>query len=279
MTRFRTLLLAVLFLSGCTMLQDAMRTQPAPTVRLAGVILEDISLTQATLNFDLAVTNNYSVPLPVANVAYSVASGGQPFLTGSADLQTTIAVGETKTLRLPAKFTYLQIVTAVKNIRPGAVMPYDAKLDVSVDVPIAGRVAVPLAKSGQIPIPNVPSIDITAIRWQELSLTRATAVLDLKVGNTSQFDMTLSQLGGALSLAGISVGDIAAKSGPALKPGQEGSVQIPITISPENLGISVIRMLSGSGSDYKLAGSLNIGTPFGAMQIPYDRSGKVSFSH
>jgi LEA14-like dessication related protein len=217
--------------------------------------------------------------LPVANVAYSMASSGQPFVSGTADLQTTIAVGQTKTLRLPATLTYAQVLATVKNIKLGAVMPYDAKLDVSIDVPVAGRISVPLSKSGQIPIPNLPSIDVSAVHWQELSLSKATAVLDLKLGNTSQFDMTITQVAGGLTLSGTEVGQIASGTGPALKAGQEGSLQIPISISPENLGLSAFRMLSGSGSDYRLTGNLNIGTPFGAMQIPFDRTGKVSFSH
>src|SRR5436305_7352612 len=76
--------------SGCQMLQSALSQAQKPSARVVGVALSDISVQSATLQFNVEIENPYDVPLPLANVRYSLASGDKPLLTGAANLQGTI---------------------------------------------------------------------------------------------------------------------------------------------------------------------------------------------
>ena len=132
---------------GCGMMEK-------PSARIAGVKIEDVSVTDATMLFDVNVSNPYSVPLPLSNIDYALASRGQQFLTGKADVQGTVPARGSKSLGVPIKINYLKLIRAVKGARPGAKIPYKADLGLSVDAPVAGPLRVPMSKDGELALPS-----------------------------------------------------------------------------------------------------------------------------
>lgn len=150
--------LAVALGGGCQTLSDALAVRK-PTASLKGVSFDKIGLESATLLFDVEVQNHYSVPLPLVNMDYSLRSAAQPLLSGQADLATTIPAQSSKTVSLPATVSYLDLWNAFKGIKPGVEIPYRADLGLSVDAPVLGRVALPLAREGRLAVPAIPKLD------------------------------------------------------------------------------------------------------------------------
>lgn len=150
--RFAAVIIAALLLTG------AAGCSSKPSASITGMKVQDINLTDATMLFDVKVDNPYLMPLPLGNLDYALASQGQQFLTGDADVQGTIPAGASKTLPIPIKINYLKLASAVKGARPGAVIPYKADMNLSVDVPIMGAVRVPMSQEGQLSIPSAPGI-------------------------------------------------------------------------------------------------------------------------
>jgi len=120
--------------------------------------VQGISLTEATMLFDVKVDNPYMLPLPLSNLDYALASRGQQFLTGNADVQGTIPAQASKTLPIPIKINYLNLIGAVKGARPGKVIPYTASLGLSVKAPLMGPLRVPMSKKGELSIPSAPGL-------------------------------------------------------------------------------------------------------------------------
>ncbi|MCP4374917.1 MAG: hypothetical protein GY794_01855 [bacterium] len=129
-----------------------------PSASITGMKVQGISLTDATMLFDVKVDNPYMLPLPLSNLDYALASQGQQFLTGNADVQGTIPAKASKTLLIPIKINYLKLISAVKGAKPGAVIPYTAALGLSVKAPIMGPLRVPMSKEGQLTIPSTSSL-------------------------------------------------------------------------------------------------------------------------
>lgn len=152
------LLVAALF-SSCETVQKTLRLQ-RPSARLTGLKFADVKLDSATLLFDVEVDNPYPVALPLTNLDYDLSSGAQPFLTGRADVQTTVPAKSKATVSLPAAINYLGIFEALKGIRPGAKIPYKANLGLSVNAPAAGLIRLPLKKEGELVLPTVSGTDI-----------------------------------------------------------------------------------------------------------------------
>ena len=104
---------ALLPAAGCSLLQK-------PTAQITGARLGQAGLTEATMVFDVKVDNPYTVALPLANVDYALASEGQRFLAGEADVAGEIPANSSKVLNVPVRISYLELINAVKGARPGA---------------------------------------------------------------------------------------------------------------------------------------------------------------
>ena len=152
------MLVAVIF-AGCETMQNALNFSK-PAAQMTGLKFENVKLDSATLLFDIEVDNPYPVALPLMNLDYDISTGANSFLTGGAQLQTTIPAKSKKTVSLPAKINYLDMLRALKGIRPGSKIPYKADLGLSVDTPYLGLIKLPLAKEGELILPAVSDINM-----------------------------------------------------------------------------------------------------------------------
>ena len=261
-------LFAVAALPGCQEVESLLGTS-RPSARLAGVRLEEVSLQSATLLFDIEVENPYAVPLPLANLDYSLASKGQQFLGGESALQGTIPAGGRKTVSLPARLTFSNLLAVLKDVRPGAVVPCSAELGLSVDAPALGMLRLPLRKEGELPVPAAPKIESVDVSWGRLSLDEASGVVKLGLTNRNQFPVDLSRLAYSLFLGDTEIATSALSQPTSFAAdGGRGMLEIPVTLVPKNLGAAAWRLLSGGGGGYELKGTMDVGTPFGPMSLP-----------
>lgn len=271
------LTVAAMSIGGCDAVKSALATSPKPSASIAGVHMADLSLQKVDLLFDVDVTNPYSVPLPLTNLNYSLASGASEFLTGKADVAGSVPAGGSRRLTVPATVTFVTLMNAIGGVKPGSVVPYDAKLDLSVDAPVIGALNVPMRKSGQVPVPAVPKVELTSMQWKNLTLSEASAVMKLKVENTNDFNLDLNKLAYALQLGGQSIAAGGVDKSVSLAKGQAREIEIPVSFSPSNLGLAAFNMLRGKGADYAIGGDMTVGTPFGPLNMPYQRSGQTTF--
>jgi LEA14-like dessication related protein len=250
-----------------------------PSARIQGVRLQDITLQDLTLLVDIEVTNPASVPLPLLDAAYELSSQGISFLSGKAALQGTVPAGGSKVETLPLRLTYAAVLNVLSGVRPGAIVPLSARLTLSVDAPVLGRLELPLERDAELPVPAVPDVRLERIEWSELSLQRATAVLHLGLTNRNSFPVELRELDYTLRLDGTQIVTSQARPGADFAAGVKGQVRIPVSFSPVALGAGVYRLLTGSAARYNLSGTLQLGSRFGSMQLPLDASGNVPLVH
>jgi LEA14-like dessication related protein len=276
LSRLLTVLTIALFALGCESIQQVLESGPRPDARITKASLRDLSLDEATLLFDVELTNPYSAPLPLSNVEYSLATGGKRFLSGESPMQGTIPANGARTVQLPARIPFRELLNVAKNIRPGEVIDYDADLRLSVDAPQVGMLSLPLEKKGELPVPAVPRVELRSVEWENLSAQNAQAVLKLRVENTNRFPLDLSRLAYRLNLAGKHVAESSLGQSASFKAGETRTLEIPVSISPAQLGLAGLNVLRGGSADYTLGGEMNVGTPFGPLTLPFERSGKTS---
>ena len=149
-------------LSGCETIQGAL-SQNRPTARLMDLKFEDATLDSAKLLFDVEVENHYPVALPLTNFDYGLSTGSEQFLSGSADSQTTVAAKSKEMVSLPVTVNYMEMLKALKGIRPGSKIPYNAELGLSVDAPALGLIRLPLQKKGELLLPSVSGSTISDV--------------------------------------------------------------------------------------------------------------------
>jgi LEA14-like dessication related protein len=152
-----------IWMSGCETIQQVLDTKK-PTASLTGLGFDDVSLESATLIFNVEIDNPYPVALPLTNMDYGLSTGGSPFLSGSAAVAGTVPAESKKIVSLPAKINYMDMLKALKGVRPGTKIPYKADIGLSVDTPALGVLKLPLKKEGELDLPRLSEID-TADIW------------------------------------------------------------------------------------------------------------------
>ena len=263
------LLTSVAATGGCSLFAK-------PDATITRLRLQDIALDSVTLLFDVDVKNPYALPLPLLNLDYGLASGDAKFLTGAADLQTTIPALSTRTVQLPAKIKYLDLLKALKGVKPGQILPFKADLGLSVDIPGGKALRLPLTKEGELPIPAAPDVRVTDIKWDTLTLDHAGGTIRLVMKNNNEFPIELSKLAYGLKLAGVQVADSSLAKALALQPGATGELAIPLSLSPKKLGSAAFGVLTGKGANYDLGGSVDLKTPFGPMKLTMTGKGAAT---
>ncbi len=257
---------------------ESIRAMARPTARITHVRPRDLSLAWAMLDFDVEVANPYGVPLPLADLDYRLASAGKAFASGHAPISGSVPARGSKVVTVPVRVVFADLLAAIQSIQPGAVVPYQAELGLSVNAPVVGPLRLDLAKSGEVPIPAVPEVSLDRVAWDDLSLDRAGGTMHLRVKNTNSFPVDLTKLRYELALGGTQVALSSVEQQTRFDPGSESTIQLPISISPRKLGIAVFNLLTGNGSGYALEGDLDLDTPFGAIRVPYEKRGQTTFS-
>jgi len=279
-----TLLIACLITStGCETIQSVLNeaTFTKPTASITDVRLLDLGLESTTLAFDVKVSNPYAIALPLLTTDYSLVGGEEktPFLSGKAEPGGSIPAKGSTVITLPAEIRYDSLLSILSGVKPGSVLDYSASLGLSIETPGDGSIRLPVSHTGQLPIPTVPDVELTSFKWGELSLNKASAVFDLKIGNRNEFPVDLSKLNYDLSLSGISIADASMNQATSFGAGSSENLEIPLSFSPLNLGLAVFNMLKGDGADYNITGEMDFQTPFGPMNLPFNGKGQTDFDH
>lgn len=269
----------LLALPSCEVLQELTKNLSKPTASIAGVRLDDLDLESLSLLFDVDVENPYAVELPVVGLSYDIRSGGQGVLQGALQNAGAIPAGASKRLEVPARIQFKDLLSVLSGVRPGQVIPYTADLGLDLDLPGDQDLNIPLGTSGELPIPAVPEVELLGVRWTTLTLNRAEAQLDLSILNPNEFGLDLNQLEYALSLGGKKVAKAGVAPGAALGAGGSDQLSVPISFAPIDLGVAVFNLLKGSEAGYSLDGLLDVGTPYGDLDMPYARAGKTALFH
>lgn len=278
---FRSAVLALLsfspiaFLGGCKSLDDALTAAPRPTARIIGAELRHVSLQNADLLFTVEVSNPYAMGLPLLDLSYTIGSNGSKLLEGSVKPTGTVPARGISVLQLPARLMFASVLETLQSVRPGSVVPYRADIALGVDAPVIGRLSLPLSRSGELPVPAVPEVELVAFNIGSLSLDSVEAVARLRVKNTNQFQVDLARFGASLALGGQQIGRTNLANAARVAPGQSATLDVPLAFSPRALGSGVYNLLTGSQANYALSGSIEAGTRFGPISLPYEKTGTV----
>lgn len=273
-----TLIMPLMSLTGCDTVQRILEQTPKPGARLTAMDIESIALTEAILDLEVEITNPYDIDLPLVDLAYGLQSGGLSIARGDVELQGSVPANGSRRINLPLQIMLPDLVERLGDVRPGAVIDYNASLDLAVDAPAIGRQVLPVSRSGQLPIPNVPEVSVSDVAWGRLGLDVAEAVVAIELTNTNDFPIDLSMLDYALSLAGTDVANTSIRPAGSITPGRTRTLEIPISVRPIDLGLAFYNMIRGEDAAYDFSGVLEAGTPFGPISLPLDASGRTPFS-
>lgn len=226
------------------------------------------------INFNISL-----IRYALIQLSYALATEGTPFLSGQlADKPGSIPALGSTVVQVPVRINFQKAMQMVSSIQPGKSVPYQADLTISVDALGLGNVDIPLRQSGQIPIPDLPKIEVSDVAWQEISMSKARAEVKLKMTNPNDFALALQQMNYRFSLGGNEIANSQLQVAQSLASNEESELIIPLEFAPMSLGMGVLNLIKGSGASYELNGDLKVGTDFGPMEFPLAKTGEVNFN-
>ncbi|CAL1365786.1 unnamed protein product [Linum trigynum] len=244
-----------------------------PTADVTAIHLPCINLDKADIVVDVLIKNPNPVPIPLIDINYLIESDGRKLVSGLIPDAGTIHAHGEETVKIPLTLIYDDIKSTYNDIEPGSIIPYRIKVDLLVDVPVFGRLTLPLEKTGEIPVPYKPDVDLDKIKFESFSFEETVAVLHVKIENLNDFDLGLNSLDCEIWLSDVSIG--CAELGKSATIAKKGIsyVDIPITFRPKDFGSALWDMIRGKGTGYTLKGNVHVDTPFGAMKLPISKEG------
>ena len=244
-----------------------------PTADVTGLHVNSINLEKAEFVIEILIKNPNPVPIPLIDINYLIESDGRKLISGLIPDAGTIKAHGEETVKIPVTLIYDDIKNTYADIKPGSIIPYRIKVDLLVDVPVFGRITLPLEKTGEIPIPYKPDIDIEKIKFDRFSFEETVAVLHLKLENKNDFDLGLNDLDYEVWLCDESIGSVDLQKSANLVKNGITYIDIPITFRPKDFGSALWDMIRGKGTGYSMKGNINVDTPFGAMKLPITKEG------
>lgn len=266
---------------GCASVTQVLSGAARPTVQVSGVGFGGLSATGMVMTLSVDVANPYPFALPLAGLDYSLGSGGEEIVSGALTALEAVPARGKSTVAVPLKLNFATLIAAARGVKPGGVVPYEAALTLTSEKAgglLGGEaLQLPLSTSGEVPVPIVPEVEVSAMRWTTLSLSEAAAEVEVSVSNPNTFAMAIQTLGGGLEIGGVKVAQLAMDTPMDVPVGGEATLRIPISFKPLSLGTAVMGVLRGDGAAYRMVGELAAATRYGDLNMPFDRSGQVPF--
>ncbi|KAG6548712.1 hypothetical protein Mapa_009867 [Marchantia paleacea] len=255
-----------------------------PDADVTGINIPHISMSEAEIIIDVLIKNPNPVPIPLVDIEYLIESDKRKLVSGTIPDAGTIHAHGSETVKIPIKLNFNDLCDTFEDINPGQIVPYLLRVTLLVDIPIIGRISIPMDKEGEIPIPEKPDVDLERVKWTHLDLDETEAVLHLKVENMNPFKMGITKFACEITFGDVSIGkanlgesSMVTEKGPNGEKGI-GRLLVPITFRPKDFGSALWDMIRGRSTGYALKGSIDVDTPFGPMHLPFlKEGGKTKF--
>ncbi|KAL9237552.1 hypothetical protein vseg_012086 [Gypsophila vaccaria] len=244
-----------------------------PSADVSAIHIPEINLHKADIVIDVLVKNPNPVPIPLVDINYLIESDGRKLVSGLIPDAGTIHAHGSETVKIPVTLIYQDIKNTYDDIKPGSIIPYKVKVDLIIDVPVFGRITIPLEKTGEIPIPYKPDIDIEKIKFEKFSLEETRATLHLKLENMNDFDLGLNSLDYEVWLGGVNIGGTELEKAANIEKKGITFINLPVSFRPKDFGSALWDMIRGRGTGYAMKGHIFVDTPFGAMKLPISKEG------
>ncbi|MCG7906399.1 MAG: LEA type 2 family protein [Candidatus Thiodiazotropha taylori] len=278
------LLFMILLFQGCSSLQQAEQLMNGiqPTGEVKGVKLSGLDLRGIDLLFDVEVDNPNPVAISLDGLDYDLKLLNRSFLKGQQSMGMSLAADGKSQVKLPVRMEFERLLQHYSELSNRDDVPYQLDLGLGIDVPLLGRVRLPMSYQGRLPVPKLPDVRVSRIDVQRLSLQAIDLMLELEVENPNRFALMLQRLDYQFKLNGIDVGQGAAAQSLNIDKQGKGRVRLPLSLDLQKAGGGLYSaLMGGRGLSYELSGMLDAtgDTPLiGDIKIPLDKQGNFNLS-
>lgn len=275
------ILFSIFFLTSCAELSKHAETIK-PTARLTDTRLANINFQQADLVFDLAVDNRNPVAIKLAGLNYDLKIENHSLISGVTAKGLEIKPASTSTVQLPVTLKFDDLRKLPGELWQKDRFAYQLDTKIVVDLPIIGNYAIPLSKSGELPVPKLPDIKVKDVKVNKLSFMAAELVAQVEIDNPNAFDLGFSDFNYQLNINQQEWGRGNINTSSAIPQKGKGTIDIPVKLNISSMGKTVYQLLSKRQPlEYQLKGAVTLDTGIELLQnykMPLDIKGRASLN-
>jgi len=157
-------LLLILVLCGCQSFSPLSPIVKEPRISLNSVNLSGIGLSGLDLIANVAVENPNSFSLPMPKVEWELFITDASLAEGTVQQDRSIGSGESLTMAIPISLGYDKLyrsaISIVGSLLSGSGLPYKIAMGLSFPIPLLENKAYKLDYSGQIPLSQIPGLNL-----------------------------------------------------------------------------------------------------------------------
>jgi len=282
MNRLNLLILmavSALLLSGCESLRDVVDAIHKPKVRIAAAELEALSFSGLTLRFDVEIRNPNPIGISLSGFDYELQIEGTPFVSGEVEEKVTVAARGRSIVALPVELGFEELVGTIRELEDRAEAACKLTSGFSFDLPVLGRVRIPVSKEGSVPILRFPGLQVRSMHLNTISPSGASLDLELEMRNRNNFKIFIESLEYRFQVDGRDWASGMRRKKVRLGENDIAELTIPIELDFTTVGRSVYQMiLGGEALQYTLEGNVDAGTSLRVLKkasFPFVLAGQL----
>lgn len=251
-----------------------------PAASVEAVSVTGLTFSEAEITTTIRVVNPNAVGVSLTGFGYTVEVEGVELMSGDQTRGIEIAARGESTIDFPVELGFANLIDTVSAV--GGLDEADVAItaELRFDLPLVGRVVVPVRRSVIVPVVRSPMLEATDLVLESITLTGARLGLVLRIHNPNAFSFALDSLAYSFSVddrAWVS----AATDSPLVVPAGGGrDIAVPVTISFSALGRAARDLLLGGDSfPYSLVARAAISPDleiFPSVTLPLEREGRIS---
>ena len=256
-----SLVALVLFLS-CSALDSVMKdTVQKPKVSFKSAELTGLSFTDADLLFVLNIENPNSFGVHMAGFDYDFRIDDASFVSGVSEDRLDIDARGSSTVQLPVSIAYEDLFSSFSSLLDKNQSTYQIACGFQFDVPVLGRVRIPVSREGEIPVLRFPKIRYGGLKLTNLSLTKAELELSMHLNNPNALALNLSSLTYGLEINRIRWADGGLQHPVEVGEHEEGMIRLPFTLNLVEIGFGAYDILKEKKPvEYRVSGDYGFTT-------------------
>lgn len=270
---------SVLLLSGCESLRDVVEAIHKPEVRIDATELEALSFSGLNLRFDVEIRNPNPIGISLAGFDYELQIEGTPFISAEVEEKVTIAARDRYIIPLPVELGFEELVRTIRELEDREEAAYQLTSGFSFDLPVLGRVRIPVSTEGSIPILRFPELQVRSLRLNAISLAGASLDLELEIRNRNNFKIFIESLEYRFRVDGRDWASGMRQERVRLGENDAAVLTIPVELDFAAVGRSVYQMILGSDTlQYTLEANVDMGTSLRVLKkatLPFEVAGQL----
>lgn len=278
---FLSLCLVIFFSSQCADVMKLVKQGNIknPDVKVKNARLTGLDLEKINIVFDIEIFNPNPVSVTLAGFDYDLLLNKTSFLTGEQQKKLELKASDDVGLSLPISMNFEKVYKTYQTIKDQENVVYILKTGFSFNLPVLGKVRIPVSTSGEFPMVKVPVIGLKSIRLKKLSFSGADFEVQVNIDNPNSWPLTVNEIQYEMSINGKQWINGRTTERLTLSAKGKNNLLIPFSLNFIEMGSSVYNVVTeGKGLNYKLTGQANIGSTLemlGELNLPFNLSGNL----